>query len=202
MEIWMIRAPEREPVTLDEAAAFVGGVEAGQEYLLSCLLVSARIFLEGEIGRVLVAQGWSLTCPAWPAPGALAVPPPLAPLVGVDAIRTGRGDAAVAIDPAGFAIEAAAEGPRLVVRDSAAREAVAAARGGVGIDLTAGYGARPADVPEPLRRAVLDLAGHWFERREPISFGRGTLPMTDRVEALVAPYRTGSARHRRPCRAA
>ena len=53
--------------------------------------------------------------------------------------------------------------------------------GGVRIDYTAGYGAAEADVPAPLRQAILQLSADGFEHRSdaPLSL----------VEPWLAPFR-------------
>jgi uncharacterized phiE125 gp8 family phage protein len=57
---------------------------------------------------------------------------------------------------------------------------------GVAIDVEAGYGPAAADVPAPLREAVLRLAARWFEHRLDADAAASPPPV---VEALIAPYR-------------
>ena len=42
---------------------------------------------------------------------------------------------------------------------------------GVEIDFVAGHGDAPADVPPPIRQALLLLIAHWYEHREPVEIG-------------------------------
>ncbi|MDO9125489.1 MAG: head-tail connector protein, partial [Parvibaculum sp.] len=77
------------------------------------------------------------------------------------------------------------EPPRVAAKRGQAWPMPATRLAGIAVDFTAGYGAAAA-VPAPLKQAVLLLAAHWFENREPL--GNGVeLPLT--VSALVARYR-------------
>lgn len=53
----------------------------------------------------------------------------------------------------------------------------------------AGYGTNAADVPAPIRHAILMLVGHWFANREAIAVGVAPSVVPLGVEALLAPYR-------------
>lgn len=53
------------------------------------------------------------------------------------------------------------------------------------IDFTAGFGIDPADIPTPLRQALLLLIAHLYEHRG----DSAAPPVPMMVEALIAPYR-------------
>ena len=61
---------------------------------------------------------------------------------------------------------------------------------GIEIAFTAGYGDAAADVPEPIRHAILLLVAHWHEHRSPFEVGHLAQPPPDMVAELLAPYRT------------
>ena len=61
---------------------------------------------------------------------------------------------------------------------------------GIEIAFTAGYGDAAADVPEPIRQALLLLIAHWYEHRSPLEVGPLAQPAPDMVAELLAPYRT------------
>lgn len=65
------------------------------------------------------------------------------------------------------------------------------ASNGIEVDFTAGYGAAADHVPEPLRQAVLMLAGFWFERREGLAEAGSPqgLGLPGALSALIAGYR-------------
>ncbi|MEL6623750.1 MAG: head-tail connector protein, partial [Pseudomonadota bacterium] len=57
------------------------------------------------------------------------------------------------------------------------------------IAFRAGFGATAEDVPAPIRHALLMLIAHWFENREPVSFGQSASRIPDAVSDLLKPYR-------------
>ena len=60
---------------------------------------------------------------------------------------------------------------------------------GIEIAFTAGYGEAVADVPAPIRQAVLLLVAHWYEHREPIEIGAAHTRIPHMVSELLQPYR-------------
>jgi uncharacterized phiE125 gp8 family phage protein len=63
------------------------------------------------------------------------------------------------------------------------------AANGIEIDFTAGYGDAAADVPAPMRQALLLLVAHWYEHRCPIEVGAPDMVIPAVVSDLLAPYR-------------
>jgi uncharacterized phiE125 gp8 family phage protein len=61
--------------------------------------------------------------------------------------------------------------------------------GGVAVEYTAGYGDTAADVPAPLRQAMLLMIGHWYEHREAVITGSISTGLPLAARALLAPYR-------------
>lgn len=55
------------------------------------------------------------------------------------------------------------------------------------IRFTAGYGAA-ADVPEPIRRAMLLYCGHLYENREPVVIGASVAKVPHGIGDLMTPY--------------
>jgi uncharacterized phiE125 gp8 family phage protein len=60
---------------------------------------------------------------------------------------------------------------------------------GIEIDVDAGYGAGPSNVPDALRQAVKLLVAHWYENRGLIAVGQTVAVLPAAVAALIAPYR-------------
>ena len=60
---------------------------------------------------------------------------------------------------------------------------------GIEVELTAGFGASPNDVPETLRWAVLMLVGHWFENRAAVEADNQLRHVPLAVQAVLGPYR-------------
>ncbi len=77
--------------------------------------------------------------------------------------------------------------PRLVRRGALPAPGQAAA--GIEIDITAGYGDAAADVPAPIRQALLLLVAHWYEHRDPVEVGAPDTLVPTSIGEPLAPYR-------------
>lgn len=177
--------PADEPVTLEEARAQLRLTGEAEDSLLGRLIAAARAQVERATHRALVTQGWRLYLDAWP-PGRI-VRLPVAPVASVEAVTVYDGDGVpVALDPQAYRLDGASEPPRLKV--TAGAPAGISGFNGIEIDFIAGYGAGAADVPQPLRHAVLMLAAHWFEHREAVA-DPGVLGMPPGVAVLLSSYR-------------
>jgi len=182
MTLTLLAGPAEEPVSLAEARAHLKLDATEEDALLTALLTAARATLEAETRRAFVAQNWRLTLDEWPL-GPIAIP--LAPVAEVTSVKVAAlSGAMLPLDP-GFYETETGEHPRIAVKSGQAWPMPATRLAGIEIGFTAGYGA-VADVPMPLRQAMLMLAAHWFEHREPVGDG-AKLPRT--VSALVKPFR-------------
>lgn len=54
------------------------------------------------------------------------------------------------------------------------------------ITLTAGYG-EAADVPQPIKNAIMALASHWYEHREAVGDSMAEMPL--HAMSMIEPYR-------------
>ena len=95
--------------------------------------------------------------------------------------------AATVFDVAGYHVDGRAAPPRIVLNDLAPPPPERSAEG-IAISFTAGFGSMAADVPAPIRHALLLLVAHWFENREPC-VGAVSPRIPDAVSTLLAPYR-------------
>jgi uncharacterized phiE125 gp8 family phage protein len=182
----LITPPAAEPVSLDEAKAFLKLETDADDSLLATLIAAARVAIETRTRRVLVSQAWRLYLDDLPR--AKSVQLPIMPLISVDAVTVYDGTGEPIVLPAtDYLADIITEPPRLRFNVSAPIDA-GIEMNGVEIDFTAGYG-DPADVPEPLRMAVLQLVALWYERREPVAFGGAVAVMPQSVHALAEPYR-------------
>ncbi|MDP2124700.1 MAG: head-tail connector protein [Parvibaculum sp.] len=181
MPLILLSGPAEEPVTLADARAQLRLDGTEENALVEALIAAARATLEAETRRAFVTQSWRLTLDAWPH-GAVMLP--LAPVQSVTAVAVADAAGAMtALDAGLYETALAGDAPRLAPTGAWPQPATRLA--GIEIDFTAGYGAA-ADVPPPLKQALLLLVAHWFEHREPM--GAGTeLPRM--ITALVAPYR-------------
>src|SRR5215204_4629062 len=183
----LLTPPAVEPVTLADAKAYLRVEHSEDDAVISALIAGARSHIEAQTRRALITQTWRLVRDAWPREGRIAVAP--SPLRQIIAARVYREDgSALVIDLQAFVSDKAAA-PSIIAFPSWSLPAPGRALAGIEIDVEAGYGATPFNVPEPLRQAIKLLVAHWYENRGLIAAGQSiaTLPAT--VAALLAPYR-------------
>lgn len=168
--------PATTPVTLFEAKAHLRVNHTDEDVLIESLIAAATEYLDGPtgiLGRALVAQVWREDWGGFQASFPLRV----GPVQNVVSVSY--------TDDAGSA--QTVSGARVVV--SGGCYSVHPATGtawpsgsDVSIEYTAGY----ADVPAPLKAAILLHVGALYEHRESVS---ETALMPFAYEALITPYR-------------
>jgi len=180
----LLTAPAVEPVTLDEAKAFLRVEHNDDDEVIAALVAGSRIHIEAQTRRALITQGWRLSADAWPADGRFPVRP--APLKALAAARVFDFESvAQNIDTQAFVADLANSALIFAPWAVPAPGRLAA---GIELDVTVGYGDAAIDVPEALRQAIRLLTAHWYENRGLAAVGTVTvLPST--VAALIAPYR-------------
>lgn len=181
----LVTPPAIEPLALDEARAWLRLDDTAEDAAVSALIVAARMTVERQSGRLLVAQAWRLIADTFPADGLLRLP--LAPVRAVTQIRVlDAAGAATVVPAAGWRSDLSRDPPRVVL--TAPPPLPGRSSGGIEIDLACGYGPAAADVPEPLRHAVRLLVARWFERRGDEPDHGASLPAD--VALLLAPFRS------------
>ena len=182
----LLTPPALEPLTLDEAKAYLRVDTAADDDLIAALIAGARIHVEAQTRRALITQSWRLVLDAWPEDGRIPVRP--APLQALAAARVYDLDnIAHAVDMQAFVADLA--GSVLIVAPWALAQPQRLGAG-IELDVTCGYGDAAADVPEPLRQAIRLLVAHWYENRGLIAAGTTSVAsMPEAVAALLAPYR-------------
>jgi uncharacterized phiE125 gp8 family phage protein len=184
----LLTGPAVEPVSLAEAKKFLRVEHTADDDLITALIAGSRIHVEAQTRRALITQSWRIVRDRWPANGRLEVLP--VPLASVTAARIYRLDGTTqSIAPEAFTLDKAAAP---AVLSCSALPAPGRAAGGIEIDITAGYGATSASVPEPLRQAIRQLVTHWYENRSAISVGLSAAVLPANALALMAPYRVVS----------
>jgi uncharacterized phiE125 gp8 family phage protein len=188
MPLILATGPAAEPVTLAEAKAHLRIETPQEDTLIASLILAARLFVERSLDVALITQHWSLYLDRWPADG--AVPLPLPPVQAVTFVRV-YDDAgnAQTVAPDQYQLDAVSAPPRLRHRLSAHWPQPGRRMNGVEIGLKLGFGDSAADVPAPLRQAILLLVSHWYEIREPVLLDTDVVDAPLTVAALLAPYR-------------
>jgi uncharacterized phiE125 gp8 family phage protein len=179
----LLTAPAVEPLSLDEAKAFLRVEHNDDDDVIAALIAGSRLHVEAQTRRVLITQTWRLMRDVWPPSGRVTVRP--APLQALTAARIYDEDGtAHEIDTQAFVADAGASALAFAVW---ALPVPGRAAAGIELDVRVGYGDAATDVPEPLRQAIRLLVAHWYENRGLVAAETALLP--ESVAALLAPYR-------------
>ena len=208
-------APAVEPISLADAKAFLRIDTPDEDNLIQSLIMTSRLHIEVALGLALIQQTWSCffdrwphildtrTAPFQPASAAYTCPDPrtrlnlatdaivlpISPIKSLDAIRVYADDGTfVTLPLAGFTVDLASKPPRIVRRVATAVPQPGRRLNGVEIAVTAGFGLSPADVPAPIRQALLLLVAHWYEHRDPGEIGSIEARVPAAVSALLSTY--------------
>jgi uncharacterized phiE125 gp8 family phage protein len=179
----LLAAPAVEPVSLDEARAFLRVEHNDDDEVIAALAAGSRIHVEAQTRRALIPQDWRISADCWPQDGRLTILP--APLQSLIAARVyDAGGNAQTLDTQAFVPDLA--GSTLVFAPWALPAPGRLA--GIELDVRVGYGDAAIDVPEALRQAIRLLTAHWYDNRGLVAAGSvAALPAN--VTALIAPYR-------------
>ncbi len=190
MSLTLITAPAVEPITLAEARAQcrIDGTE--EDALLSIYIGDARSRAENETGRRLITQTWRQTLDEFPAVGdiRLEVPKPqsISQVQYLDANGVWQ-----TLPPSEYVLDAAT-GPAgwLYPADGTSWPTTKALANAVRIDIVAGYGTAPSDVPDGIRHWMLLQIEYDYQQRGAIdSTGRATSIPGRYVDGKLDPHR-------------
>jgi uncharacterized phiE125 gp8 family phage protein len=182
MSSFLIEGPKAEPVTVEELRDWLRLDGSDQDTILARLITAGRMALEHAIQRRIMAERWRVTLNAWPK--ACIVPLPISPVQSIVAVRVydSSGQPQVLTSDL-YRLSRCGLIPRLKLEGDVPKPGIR--ESGIEIDVVAGYGATPDDVPGPLRMALRLLVTRWHENRGDADPG----PLPADVMALVAPYR-------------
>lgn len=190
----LITPPACEPLTLDQVKLHLRVDHCEEDSLLAMLISTARQYVEEVCGRSLLEQTWDTYLDAWPVDQIIV---PRAPLRSVTEITyRGPDDSEVVWDAANYIVDSVRE-PACIVPAAGRCWPPAPARviSGIRIRFVAGWAAA-ADVPVPLKQAMLLLVAHWYQNREAVTVGNNgasvSTPLALAVDALLASYRLWS----------
>jgi len=183
--------PTVEPVSLSEAKAHLRVDGTDEDVYISACITAARTRLEHETRRAFIRQEWQaeitgvISC-------ALPVELPRPRLIQGEPITLEFRDTAgewqqssdlmvgKTREPALLWITAT---PSTIAAPLSDQDAVWR------VTYLAGYGETAADVPGPLRSAIMLLTAHLFERREAVVSGTIIAEVPKSIDWLVDPYR-------------
>jgi uncharacterized phiE125 gp8 family phage protein len=188
MSLVMTAPPAAEPVSVDDVKAHLRIDGSDEDVLLASLLLTSRLHIETALSLALITQSWTFRLDSWP-PGR-EIELPLTPLRSVDEVRVkdASGTANV-VSPESYLVDLASRPARLVWNNITPPLPQLPANG-IEIDITAGFGTTGDSVPAPLKHAILLLAAHWYEHRDPNEIGAEGARIPDAVSSLINPFRT------------
>ncbi|MEQ8409122.1 MAG: head-tail connector protein [Gammaproteobacteria bacterium] len=185
----VIDAPDSEPVTLQEAIAYLREDEnIAQTDLIESLIISARVNAEIYLQRALLTTQYTMYLDRFGDP-CEQISLPRSTVISVDAIRY-LDDAGVqqTLSSSLYRAETKTLRGRITPAYGQTWPTVRPVTNAVEIDFTAGYG-EAADVPEAIKTAIKYMVYHWYQNRVPVITGSiaQKIPLT--AEQLLSPYR-------------
>lgn len=184
--------PQEEPLALEDVKLHARVDHDDEDDLLRWLIAGAREHVEQTVlNRALITQTWNLYLDCFPAGRELRLPlPPLQSVAGI--YYTPEGGQETEFAAANYAVDAISEPGRVVLqRDAMWPGDELAVVNGVRVEFVAGYGDTAADVPQPIRQALLMLIGDLYENREETIVVQGLLVqrLPFGVQALLMNWR-------------
>ncbi len=185
MTLFRTVEPAVEPVTLAEVKAQLRIAHASEDTLLAGLIRAARDEVERATGVALIDQTWRLVLDRWPRNATVLLQRhPVREVLSVT-VYGAEGEAAL-LPPADYQLDPLSRPARLHIDrapDPLRR------MNGVEIDFSAGFGEAGTDVPDMLKRAILQLVAHWYEFRAFVGAGDQPVSYPATYERMVAAYR-------------
>ena len=81
----LLTGPAVEPLSLDDAKAYLRVATSDDDDVITALIASARLHVEAQTRRALITQSWRIVRDAWPADGIIRIVP--VPLQAIAAAR-------------------------------------------------------------------------------------------------------------------
>jgi len=188
MSLALTSGPALEPVSVSEAKAHLRLDGSAEDILVASLIVTSRLHVEAALGLALIMQGWRLTLDRWPA-NREPVRFPLRPIGSVTSVTVyDAGGEATVVPSDQYLLDGHALSPRLIPH-GAGWPQPGRTHAGIEIEFNAGIGEAAADIPAPIRHAILLLVAHWYEHRDPLEIGQAAAAIPSVVSDLLKPFR-------------
>jgi uncharacterized phiE125 gp8 family phage protein len=184
----LITAPTAAPVTLEETKQHLRVDHSDEDALITALITAATGHLDGWRGvlrRALVTQTWRQSFPEMTNCGLRLDIAPVSSVASVTYYAPDGDTQTLAADQ--YQLLDDMSGGYVVPAVNAAWPATSTRADAVTVTYVAG--AAVADVPPPLKVAILLLIGHWYANREAVITGTTAAAMPLAVDILTAPYR-------------
>lgn len=178
-------APTIEPVSVSELRDHLRLDDHTESGMLSGFITAARTHLENIAWRAFISQTWDVYFDAFEAK--MVVPrPPLSSITSITYVDTAGSTQTLSTSIYEAGIENELGHVRLQYNQT-----WPTTRGhsdDIRVRAVCGYGAASSSVPQPIRQAILLLAGYWYSQRETAS-NESLSKVPYAVESLIASYR-------------
>lgn len=173
--------PSVEPITLQEAKDHLRVDSTDEDALISELIKTARQYVE-QITRPLITQSQTLYADCFD--GVMELKPNLQSITSIGYTDTNGDPQTVA----SYQVNTASIIGTVQPAYDASWPSTQASVNAVQIEFVTGYGLA-ADVPAPIKAAMLLLIGHWYQNRESVMVGVSVTDTPMAVDMLLSPYR-------------
>lgn len=203
MPLQLLTPPSVEPVTLDEAKAWLRVDTAYDDLLILGLVTAARIYAEEKTHRSLITQTWKLVLDSFPGPSLMGVPYGKAfslpghaiqlerpPVVSVTSINYLDMSSTPQVMPStDYAVDLTSEPARVTPIFGKIWPINLPQIGSVSITYQAGYGTTMDTVPAGIKTWMMLRMGALYENREEVVVGsRIVVAELPYIDALLDPW--------------
>lgn len=185
MAITRLSAPLALVLSLEDAKRHLRIEHDDDDAYLTDLIAQSTDHLESVSGLRLMTQTWRQYLDEIPQSRSIRLAAQPVQSIAAMQVYDEAGNPQ-AISPASLDLDAVSSPPRLVVHETVQ---TAKAINGIEIDIVAGFGDTPADVPDSLRRALLLLVAHAYEFRGAVPLDRQPASEPHGFRTLIAPFR-------------
>ncbi len=163
MSLTLMVPPALEPVSLVQIKEHLRIDHALEDALIGAYTKAARMHVEASLSKILVEQEWRINFDFLPVGETIELP--ITPVISVNSVHYyPQQGGPVNISAFDYDADLDSEIARFCLRRSAGTQR--RKFGGYEMEVTAGYGPAPEDVPDDLRQAIMLLVAHWYENRE------------------------------------
>ena len=195
--------PSIEPVDVTTQKAFMRLTTTTDDTLIGTFIAAAREYVELQTKLAMITQTWKLTLDQFPTQdggdwwdgtrdGALSslnvvndwIELPIGPLIAVTSFSTFN-QADVPTVFTGFYTDTARKPGRVALRSGSVWPVATRGVNGIEIVYTAGFGPAANNVPADLRIAISQIASHWYENRELMTFEVSARDVPQSAERII-----------------
>lgn len=190
MNVKLITAPLVTCVSVTEAKEQIRVLSSAEDTIVGAYIVAAEKLAESVTGRKFISQTWEYYLPHFPCSRFIILPfPPLKAFTSLKYYDAGNVLQTLVKDT-DYIVDDIAEIPVIHCMGNKSWPSVYPFRpvNNIIAKFDCGYGDTGSTVPEPIRRAVIQIAGYLYEHREEELLGSDVIPFISNW--LLTPYKT------------